>query len=339
MSINVFDIQHDKVISSNYIVAKTSYDFALENLVPLIDRLDQQRNTLPPQFYLKLEKDLKNGCIMPPLTIALIDTNYSESDTLEQTESFINENINSAFILDGIQRLNTLRRIGKDSLDLSRPLYLNILICNSMDKLLYRMITLNNGQKPMSARHQVEILAGNIYNFDDISLNVQTEKEKGKKKIKGAFKKGDIIKAYLAFISNSINIDNQKIIEEKLDELITDKIIESDVTERSIEFSDVIDLIEKFTTDSELAEWFLVANNLIGFSAGISASFESLKHESLENFKGYLGKVEDSLSNLEVSKIKLGLARRISVQYIIQNYSHVKDLSSSQITDMISMKI
>ena len=47
-------------------------------------------------------------------------------------------------------------------------LYANLLICESMDRLLYRMITLNNGQKPMSARHQIEILAGNIFDFDHL---------------------------------------------------------------------------------------------------------------------------------------------------------------------------
>lgn len=63
------------------------------------------------------------------------------------------------------KELNTLSRIDADKLDMSRILYCNILISDSMDRLLYRMITLNNGQKPMSARHQIEILAGNIFDF------------------------------------------------------------------------------------------------------------------------------------------------------------------------------
>lgn len=45
--------------------------------------------------------------------------------------------------------LNTMKRIANDDkFPKDRMLYCNILICNSMDRLLYRMITLNNGQRP-----------------------------------------------------------------------------------------------------------------------------------------------------------------------------------------------
>ena len=52
-----------------------------------------------------------------------------------------------------------------------------------MDRLLYRMITLNNGQKPMTARHQIEILASNIFDFDSLPILSVTEKESKNKKI------------------------------------------------------------------------------------------------------------------------------------------------------------
>ena len=103
MSITVLDEQFDKVIKSQYITAKTDYAFVLEHLVQLIDRLDEQRYTLRPQFYAKLEKDIINGCIMPPLTLA-INKKYDSSDSQE----YVNNNIKEAFILDGIQRLNTI---------------------------------------------------------------------------------------------------------------------------------------------------------------------------------------------------------------------------------------
>lgn len=51
-----------------------------------------------------------------------------------------------------------------------------------MDRLLYRMITLNNGQKPMSARHQIEILASNMFDFDKLPILAVSEKNKSNKK-------------------------------------------------------------------------------------------------------------------------------------------------------------
>jgi len=338
MTIQAFDLQHDVVINSHFLVCKTSYENAIDNLVPLIDRLDQQRNTLPSHYYKKLEKDIKTGCIMPALTLALVleETLPANIKTLEE---YVNTNIENAFVLDGIQRLNTLRRIGKANLERDRPIYVNFLVCNSMDKLLYRMITLNNGQKPMSARHQVEILASNIYKFEDLDINLVSEKEQKKKVIKGGFKKSDVIRAYLAFISDSINIDNQKIIESKLDELITDQIIESDLTERSIEFSDVIEIINKYTENKKLLEWFGVANNLIGFGAGIKKTFEVIQMEEHDNFLNTIVNFEEAFSYIDVSKIKLGMARRRAVQHLIENYSRLKEYSVNKITNEISQEI
>ncbi|WP_345243242.1 hypothetical protein [Pontibacillus salipaludis] len=340
MEITILDKSHDNVINSVFITAKTTYSVALEKLVPLIDRLDYQRNTLKPQFYRKLEKDILNGCIMPPLTLA-IKQEIHEDKKIENIEKFINNNIEDGFVLDGIQRLNTIKRIcEKNDINLTRPLYLNILICNSMDKLLYRMITLNNGQKPMSARHQVEILASNLYNFEELPLNIRSEKEQKKKRVNNSFKKDDIIKSYLAFISNSINIDNQKIIESKLDELITDQIIESDLTERKIEFSEVVDLINTLAeADKSLLKWFKGTNNLIGFSAGIHKSFNEINEVDKDTFKIFIETFEEAFKFIDVSKIKLGLARRRAVKYLITNYSEVYDLSITKLTDIISQEV
>ncbi len=44
--------------------------------------------------------------------------------------------------------------------------------------------------------------------------------------------KENLIKGYLAYISNSVNIDNQKIIEEKMNELIADKILNSNIASK-----------------------------------------------------------------------------------------------------------
>lgn len=340
MEINILDTAFDEVINSAYITAKTDYAFALKNLVPLIDRLDLQRKTLPQQFYSKLEKDILNGCVMPPLTIAFVLESRPSMSKGEFGE-FINENIKDAFVLDGIQRLNTLDRVKlkeEKKLNLSRPIYLNIIISDSMDKLLYRMITLNNGQKPMSARHQVEILADNIYDFNSLNIEISSERT-NKKKIKGIFKKSAIIKAYLAFISNSINIDNQKIISSKLDELITDQIIESDLSERDIQFSDVIDMINRLIESPELSKWFTMENNLIGFCSGITKQFQLIDSLPKETVLENINKLEDAFKYINVSKIKLGLARRKVVQYLIINFDEVLNMTLNQLTDKISQEI
>ena len=145
MKIEIYDIQFDNVIESYYITVCVEYKFAVERLVPLINKLDFQRNPLRASFYKRLEEDLKKGCIMPNITIAIkVDGSLPFKE--EISEIYIDNNLNNAFILDGIQRLSTLNRVANNNgdFDLNRKLYCNILISNSMDRLLYRMITLNN---------------------------------------------------------------------------------------------------------------------------------------------------------------------------------------------------
>lgn len=206
MNIKLYDVQYDNVIKSYYLTTGVDYEYALDKLVPLINKLDFQRNPLRASFYKRLEADIQTGCIMPNITIAIkVDDGMPKGE--EVTEKYIEKTIKNAFILDGIQRLNTLSRIDTAKLDTSRILYCNILISDSMDRLLYRMITLNNGQKPMSARHQIEILAGNIFDFDSLPILSVTEKEKKrKKKNDDTMNKESLIKGYLAYISNSINL-------------------------------------------------------------------------------------------------------------------------------------
>ena len=215
-------------------------------------------------------------------------------------------------------------------------MYFNILISDSDDRLLYRMITLNNGQKPMSARHQIEVLAYNIFDFGEISLPVQTEKDRSKKVIKGSFNKDDIIKGYISYLSGSVNIDNQKIIESKMDELIAEKIIESDVTQGEFGYVNVIELIEKFVDDGTLHKWFKQTNNLIGFCAGISKSFQIIKDESLDSFRDQINNFEKAFENFDISKIKLGFLRRICVNHFISKYETLKTFSPTELFENIS---
>lgn len=340
MNFKILDLKYDDVIQSHFVTVVADYSFAIANLVPLISKLDFQRNPLRASFYARLESDIISGCIMPPLTIAF---NLQYKKDAHINEELLLSNICKAFVLDGIQRLNTLARIhDRDEFEPSRPIYLNILICESMDRLLYRMITLNNGQRPMTARHQIEILAGNIFNFDDLPILTVTEKQ-----IKGAKKRSEdtimskevVIKGYLAFISHSINIDNQKIIESKMDELIAEQIMESDISKRKTKYSDVISFINNAIDNKTLKAWFLVPNNFIGFCAAMAGAFDAIQNEKISDLGQSISLFENAFSSIDISKIKLGLARRRLALFFFENYSRLTKLSSNQLLNEISQEL
>jgi hypothetical protein len=342
MSLIIHSVEHDNVIKSSFISAQADYQFALEKLVPLIGRLEIQREVQNQKFYDRLAKDILNGCIMPPLTLAVVDTN-ADSMTNVQALSYVLERVNDFFILDGMQRLNTIARIAKReaaTFPTGRPLFLNILICKSMDLLLYRMITLNNGQKPMTARHQIEIVASNIYDFEDSGVQVQTEKlPSGQRRRRGSFKKVDLIKGYLAFLSESVNVDNDKIIQEKMDDLLASKIMNSDITTSSDSFDDVLDQIERLYSLPDCRNWIMVQNNLIGFCAGTRRSAKELKHLSDLELTQAISSFEEAFNGLNVSKIKLGNARRKAVQFFMIRIKKMVNMNSDEMLDEISQEI
>lgn len=340
MNVKIYDVQYDEVIKSFYLTAGVNYGYALRKLVPLINKLDFQRNPLRGSFYKRLEEDIQGGCIMPNITVA-IKTEDKMPSREDITEEYIDSSLDNAFILDGIQRLTTLSRVDKSKLNLQRTLYCNILISDSMDRLLYRMITLNNGQKPMSARHQIEILAGNIFDFDSLPILSITEKTKNSKKKydEEYMNKENLIKGYLAYISNSVNIDNQKIIEEKMNELIADKILNSNIASKQGEFYDVINFISEMLEDEFLNNWFKVANNFIGFSAAMNIVFSQICFLSRDELKRNIILFEEVFSAIDVSKIKLGMARRRMVKFYFESFSKLSAYGYSELLDIISQEL
>jgi len=333
----IFDKEYDEVVKSIYCSGKTTFKYAMKHFHPQIDKYYAQRKKQNNKFYQKLERDLKEGCIMPPITIALVleDLTALKAGDKELIIPILDAHKDNIYILDGIQRLNTLSRAYEEGIA-DNTIYFNLLLSDSDDRLLYRMITLNNGQKPMSARHQIEILAYNVFDFESVSIVSQTEKDRAKKIIKGSFNRDDIIRGYIAYLGQTINIDNKKIIESKMDELIAEKIIQSDVTKNDYSYKTVIELIEKFIDVDYLHKWFKQSNNMVGFCAGIGSSYNEVNAETVEEFANNLESFEKALANFDVSKIKLGHLRRLTVNFYISKYLHLKDMSDNELFEKLS---
>jgi hypothetical protein len=337
MTIEFYSQDKDDVIGGYVISGSTTYEYALHALIPLIGRLDIQRDALKTNFYSRLEDDIVRGCMMPPITIAFIHSFAAKNPGKAVVSNFITKNIKNAFVLDGIQRLSTLEKASaRDGFKKSRRVQINFVIAGSRDRLLYRMITLNNGQKPMSARHQIDILANSFFDFDGIDLNLVAEKGNGRVRAPDTFKKADFVKGYVAYLSESVNIDNQKIIEEKMDELIASKIIDSDIPTSELEFSDVVKLINKFSESDVLREWIRVQNNFIGFCVGAKTSAAILSTTSIGSVEGAIQVFEKAFSSVNVSKVNLGKVRRESVAQFIEGFGKYRKLGEYELLDKIS---
>ncbi|SNB59292.1 hypothetical protein SAMN04487880_3538 [Marinobacter sp. es.042] len=333
MNVTIFDKAHDSVIDSVVATGKITYQYAIDNLFPLIDRFSGQRKIQDKKFYARLERDILDHCLMPPITIAFVEPEFSE-DSIKKISDYISDNIESGYILDGIQRLNTLKRASADErFDGNHPLYINVIIAPSEDRLLYRMITLNNGQRPMTPRHQIEILTQELFDFSDLSIKVQTEKERAKNVIKGSFDLGDLSKAYLAFLTGSVNNDNNKIIGEKMDQIIVGRIMDRQPKNEGIDFKNVIKEVDRFSSAPNAHKWFKVGNNLIGFSVGIKKSYPTIKEITEAEFSDSIDLFESAFKYINPSKVNLGKYRRELSQVFIEKYQKFSKLDEMELAE------
>lgn len=341
MKIDLFGTPlRDEVLGAIYFVGQTTYGLAIDKLYPLVQRLDIQRNLQNPSFYSRLRNDLKIGCIIPPITIAFVIQDGPEVID----EGYINENISEGFILDGIQRLSAIHRANNElegdaqAAFHERILHLNIIVAPSMDRLLYRMITLNNGQKPMSPRHQIDILSETMFDFENLSLRNQSHKTKQVSSNKLSVHRSDIVKGYIAFLANTTAIDNKLIIEEKMDELIAERIIASDISSDGYEFTEVLGWIADRCVDSAISKWFLSGNNFIGFCVAARNNFNELKDENIESLNLQISRFENIFLNFDKKKIKVGDYRRRMVAEYFGALARFKLSSDSDIVIELSQK-
>lgn len=78
---NIYTVDSDFVINGVVAIGSISYNDAVEKLVPLISKTEFQRKLQDKKFYEKLERDIQNGCIMPPITIAYVDKTINNKST------------------------------------------------------------------------------------------------------------------------------------------------------------------------------------------------------------------------------------------------------------------
>jgi hypothetical protein len=336
MSLKIYTIDIDSVIKSQVLTGKTTYGFAIDRIYPLINRFAAQRKLQNQSFYERLRKDILKGCVMPPITLAMVDTNNNFTEILP-AEVYSNQNIDNAYVLDGMQRLNALHQVkDEDGFDREKTLFINLIISSNKDMLLYRMITLNNGQRPMTPRHQIEVLTEELFDFENLEIEVQTEKERAERIKRGSFNLADISKGYLAFFSGSVHNENNKIISEKMDEIIVGNIMNSAISENTLEFQNILELIDKYAQNVTAKNWLLTQNNLIGFCVGVKKSYDHMFNFSADEFGAYAEKFDKAFRGIDAAKVNLGRFRRELSKKYIERIEELKGLEEVELLSFFS---
>lgn len=165
---SVSELHDSRINSMNHLVELTVQEYvALAKDILHKNEFQRRRVSSSKSVYSLLKADLKRGCVIPPIVLALTSS-PDTSNGQESFEDFVLRNKEHLVILDGLQRTYTIIDLVKDlensgdedtlnsvyNLKLRTEFYVGL---NRLG-ILYRMLTLNTGQTPMSLRQQIEIL-------------------------------------------------------------------------------------------------------------------------------------------------------------------------------------
>lgn len=217
----------------------------LSFLPDILEKNDYQRKRVSSagKTYELLKSDLIKGCVIPPIILATTEKYQDELQPLihdvmsnggnEQSWEKIKEIVRKTVeakelvILDGLQRSLTLLSV-QDAIgtELTEDEYQNFLTNSirieiyaglSKPGILYRMMTLNTGQTPMSFRHQLEILYHDYIGNDDLPDNITVVKEVDTARARGEsrYKYSEVIDMFYAFNTGSpVAVNRQALISE-----------------------------------------------------------------------------------------------------------------------------
>lgn len=161
---------HDgRINSTNYMVEMPIEEYlGISRDILKQNEFQRRRVSSSKTIYSLLKQDVLKGCVIPPVVLALTSVAVQQSIKKEEVSSFVLSHKNDLVILDGLQRTYSLvdleaELIAKGDQDNLKMFYgqrLRVEVYVGINRLgiLYRMLTLNTGQTPMSLRQQIEIL-------------------------------------------------------------------------------------------------------------------------------------------------------------------------------------
>lgn len=305
----VFSVDYDSRLSAFCVNCRCTYQTFLQITEGAELNLAIQRNIIGgTKTYRTLRADLKRGCILPPIVLALdkqiltqktIDRGSVTQSELSSLEKKLSESIDQCevYIIDGLQRTNAMRTAAKeleaeeDELNeyLERKIRLEIWVGISFGAIAYRMLLLNAGQKPMSIKHQVEILSFKLR--DDLAsingIDIFTSKEKRRRRQPGQFHLSVLAQSFQAWIQRQPNIDMTNTV---MEELLAESAIETlgaalSTRESDDAFKDLIRWI--VDTDHKLGvdylDFFGNDTVMLGLSAAVGefGADEEIRHDMM----------------------------------------------------------
>ncbi|CAN7713347.1 hypothetical protein [Duganella sp. LjRoot269] len=225
-------IDRDDRLQSYCVTAKCSYADFLDLTTGAEANLVIQRAIIKgAKAYVTLREDLKRGCVLPPIVLAATVEIAEDLEAIYQSQE--PEPLNptlaaltspEVYIIDGLQRTNAIRQtanelqgVERDDF-LERPIRVEIWLNIPFGAVAYRMLLLNAGQRPMSVKHQVEVLSSKL--IDDLApipnLDIFRVSDGRRRAQPGQFPLAKLAQAFQAWLQGQPNLDLRNTVMEEL---------------------------------------------------------------------------------------------------------------------------
>lgn len=275
-SFKIIGRSKDLRTNTDVLYAQVGIDDYLRLVGSDFDKFEIQRKRERHKGYARLRNDIKEGALIPSITLAVKPSEVQQYKHLILNEDYkqIGELLyqqSSIYILDGLQRTHIINDLQKDGVDFrqNQQLLLEFWFEENMENLIYRLIVLNSGQKPMSLRHQVELLFMTMQDrieADISGIKILNERNAERRKSSKQYSFDRIVFAYNAFLEQSTEL--------KKDNLIVEGLLEK----RSGEDND-LKVLDKYQPFKHFLKYYVELDELAYILYG--------KNDTISNYKNW----------------------------------------------------
>lgn len=336
-----------KINARNYLIEMSLVEY--NNISKNILKNNEfQRSRVPSSksVYRLLIDDIKQGCLMPPLVLAL-PYDSSNPDSPANLLTFIEENKDKLLILDGLQRTYTIQDVLSKMTDdeelrkmndimIRVELYYNVTRTN----ILYRMLTLNTGHKQMSTRHQIEIVYSDLLNSIPGTITILKDTDIHRKPSLDVYNYNDLIDGFTSFMDNDyLPIDREDIVNsiQNLEMLNSLNKENADLFNNFINtYNEMVHTFDKISSSWEvdsknypiekpygfsIPQIFSKPQTLAGFGAAIAKLIETKEINSFDEVHTLISKIHTSDFSENIDKMN---------EYMCEVYQKARKIGNDQ---------
>lgn len=290
---NILGKARDQRTKTRVVYAQMPVDEYLDLVGEDFDQFAIQRRRERHRGYARLKQDILDGALLPTITLAYDPNKVGELQRLFDKED--DEGLSNSLskkgnvkILDGLQRtfiLSDIRNSGH-VFKSGQSLLIEFWLEEEPRNLIYRIIVLNAGQKPMTMRHQLEILFATFKSqleSEIPGLELLLERESTRRKRFGKYGLDKIIVAYHAFLIKSTEVEKENVVAQSI---IEENVLSGSEDELNSLYSDFTEYLASYVKLDEQAckvydghlgsdvptglSWFGSDTVLLGFFAAVA---------------------------------------------------------------------